>query len=150
VDRLPEDLDHEGAGDALPFTPEGGHTVLLSGYSFRSDARAATALADLLGCPVRPIQLVDPRLYHLDLTFCPLDGRRALVAPLGWDRLRPQGGGGPGARAAGPDRRGDAVVLRQLGGRGDHGGDAGGDAAGGAPARGVAASTWSSAGWTSS
>ena len=86
VDRLPEDLDHEGAGDALPFTPEGGHTVLLSGYSFRSDARAATALADLLACPVRPIQLVDPRLYHLDLTFCPLDGRRALVAPLGWDR----------------------------------------------------------------
>jgi N-dimethylarginine dimethylaminohydrolase len=86
VDRLPEELDHEGAGDALPFTPEGGHTVLLSGYSFRSDARAATALADLLRCPVRPVQLVDPRLYHLDLTFCPLDGRRALVAPLGWDR----------------------------------------------------------------
>jgi N-dimethylarginine dimethylaminohydrolase len=85
VDRLPADLDHEGAGDALPFTPEGGHTVLLSGYSFRSDARAATALADLLGCAVRPVQLVDPRLYHLDLTFCPLDGRRALVAPLGWD-----------------------------------------------------------------
>jgi arginine dihydrolase len=85
VDRLPEDLDHEGAGDALPFTPEGGRTVLLSGYSFRSDARAATALADLLGCPVRPVQLVDPRLYHLDLTFCPLDGRRAMVAPLGWD-----------------------------------------------------------------
>jgi N-dimethylarginine dimethylaminohydrolase len=85
VVRLPADLDHEGAGDALPFTPVGGHTVLLSGYSFRSDARAATDLADLLGCPVRPIQLVDPRLYHLDLTFCPLDGRRALVAPLGWD-----------------------------------------------------------------
>jgi len=85
VDRLPADLDHEGAGDALPFTPEGGRTVLLSGYSFRSDARAATELAALLGCPVRPIQLVDPRLYHLDLTFCPLDDRRAIVAPLGWD-----------------------------------------------------------------
>ena len=32
-----------------------------------------------------PLQLVDPRLYHLDLTFCPLDGRRAIAAPLGWD-----------------------------------------------------------------
>jgi N-dimethylarginine dimethylaminohydrolase len=85
VDRLPDDTDHEGAGDALPFTPEGGRTVVLSGYSFRSDAGAATELADLLGCPVRPIQLVDPRLYHLDLTFCPLDGRRAIVAPTGWD-----------------------------------------------------------------
>jgi N-dimethylarginine dimethylaminohydrolase len=85
VDRLRHDLDHEGAGDALPFTPEGGHTVLLSGYSFRSDASAATDLSALLRCPVRPVQLVDPRLYHLDLTFCPLDGRRAIVAPLGWD-----------------------------------------------------------------
>lgn len=85
VDRLSADVDHEGAGDALPFTPDGGHTVLLSGYSFRSDATAATELSTLLGCPVRPIQLVDPRLYHLDLTFCPLDGRRAMIAPLGWD-----------------------------------------------------------------
>lgn len=85
VDRLPDALDHEGAGDALPFTPEKGPTVLLSGYSFRSDASAATALSGLLGCPVRSIQLVDPRLYHLDLTFCPLDARRAILAPLGWD-----------------------------------------------------------------
>jgi N-dimethylarginine dimethylaminohydrolase len=85
VDHLPAELDHEGAGDALPFTPEDGRTVLLSGYSFRSDAGAATELSTLLGCPVRPIQLVDPRLYHVDLTFCPLDARRAIVAPLGWD-----------------------------------------------------------------
>ncbi|HEX5365195.1 MAG TPA: arginine deiminase-related protein [Acidimicrobiales bacterium] len=85
VEWLPEGLDHEGAGDALPFTPEGGRTVLLSGYAPRSDAPAATALSRLLGCPVRPVQLVDPRLYHLDLTFCPLDDRRAMVAPRGWD-----------------------------------------------------------------
>jgi N-dimethylarginine dimethylaminohydrolase len=85
VDRLPAELDHEGAGDALPFTPEDGRPVLLSGYSFRSDAGAATQLSALLKCPVRPIQLVDPRLYHVDLTFCPLDSRRAIVAPLGWD-----------------------------------------------------------------
>jgi N-dimethylarginine dimethylaminohydrolase len=83
---LPGGMDHEGAGDALPFTPEGGRTVLLSGYSFRSDATAGTALSRLLGCPVRPIELVDERLYHLDLTFCPLDGRRAMCAPSGWDR----------------------------------------------------------------
>jgi arginine dihydrolase len=85
VDHLPADLDHEGAGDGLPFTPKDGRTVLLSGYSFRSDAGAATELSSLLACPVRPIQLVDPRLYHVDLTFCPLDARHAIVAPLGWD-----------------------------------------------------------------
>jgi N-dimethylarginine dimethylaminohydrolase len=83
---LPGSVDHEGAGDALPFTPEDGRTVLVSGYSFRSDAAAGTALSRLLGCPVRSIQLVDERLYHLDLTFCPLDERRALCAPDGWDR----------------------------------------------------------------
>jgi N-dimethylarginine dimethylaminohydrolase len=86
VDRLPAELDHEGAGDALPFTPEGGETVLVSGYSFRSDAAAITELGRLLGCPIKAVQLVDPRLYHLDLTFCPLDDRHAIVAPTGWDR----------------------------------------------------------------
>ena len=86
VDRLPEELDHEGAGDALPFTSADGETVLVSGYSFRSDAAAITSLGALLGCPIKAVQLVDPRLYHLDLTFCPLDERRALCAPTGWDR----------------------------------------------------------------
>lgn len=86
VDRLPADVTHEGAGDALPFTPEGGRPVLVSGYSFRSDAAATTELARLLQCPVKTLQLVDPRLYHVDLTFCPLDERRAICAPMGWDR----------------------------------------------------------------
>ncbi len=81
VTRLPEDLDHEGAGDALPFA--GG---LLSGYRFRSDLPATTDLARLTGAPVRAIELVDERLYHIDITFCPLDDRHALCAPLGWDR----------------------------------------------------------------
>ena len=80
VDRLPEELRHEGAGDALPFGD-----VLLSGYRWRSDATAATELARITGSTVRPIELVDERLYHLDLTFCPLDDQRALCAPLGWD-----------------------------------------------------------------
>ena len=31
------------------------------------------------------MQLVQDRLYHLDLTFCPLDDRRAMVAPMAWD-----------------------------------------------------------------
>ncbi len=86
VDRLPAELDHEGAGDALPFTTADGHTVLVSGYSFRSDAAALAELGSLVGCPIKAVQLVDPRLYHLDLTFCPLDERRAMCAPMGWDR----------------------------------------------------------------
>jgi N-dimethylarginine dimethylaminohydrolase len=80
VDELPEDVHHEGAGDALPF---GG--VLVSGYLFRSDAASHGHISRLTGAPVRSVELADPRLYHLDLTFCPLDARRAIVAPDGWD-----------------------------------------------------------------
>ena len=83
--RLPDALGHEGAGDALPFMAAGRPPVLLSGYRPRSDAAAGAALSQLLGCPVRTVELVDERLYHVDLTFCPLDERRALCAPLGWD-----------------------------------------------------------------
>jgi N-dimethylarginine dimethylaminohydrolase len=82
---LPEELDHEGAGDALPFFDERGRAVLLSGYRPRSDAAAATVVAGLLDVPVRSVELVDERLYHVDLTFCPLDDRHAICAPLGWD-----------------------------------------------------------------
>ncbi|MBV9951797.1 MAG: amidinotransferase [Acidimicrobiia bacterium] len=80
VDRLPVELAHEGAGDALPFG-----NGLLSGYRFRSDLPATTSLSRLTGAPVRAIELVDERLYHVDITFCPLDDRRALCAPMGWD-----------------------------------------------------------------
>jgi N-dimethylarginine dimethylaminohydrolase len=85
VRRLPTELDHEGAGDALPFFGADGRAVLLSGYRPRSDAAAGSVLSGLLGCPVRSVELVDERLYHVDLTFCPLDDRRAICAPLGWD-----------------------------------------------------------------
>jgi N-dimethylarginine dimethylaminohydrolase len=80
IDELPIGVCHEGAGDALPF---GG--VLISAYRFRSDATAHAYLSRLTGAAVRSIELVDERLYHFDLTFCPLDDRRAIVAPLGWD-----------------------------------------------------------------
>ena len=80
VAELPEGVSHEGAGDSLPF-----RGVFLSGYRYRSDAGAHGPLSRLLGAPVRPVELADPRLYHLDLTFCPLDERRAMVAPHCWD-----------------------------------------------------------------
>ena len=80
VEQLPEHVHHEGAGDALPFG-----SVLLSGYRFRSDAASHAYLSRLTGAAVRSVELADERLYHLDLTFCPLDARRAMVAPDGWD-----------------------------------------------------------------
>ena len=86
VDRLPAELDHEGAGDALPFTPEDGRTVLLSGYSFRSDAGAATAAVVAAGVPgpahpARRPPAVPPRPHVLPARRA----ARRSCAPLGWD-----------------------------------------------------------------
>jgi N-dimethylarginine dimethylaminohydrolase len=80
VDRLPETVRHEGAGDALPFGE-----VLVSGYRWRSDAASHHELSRLIEWPVRSVELVDTRFYHLDITFCPLDDRHALAVPAAWD-----------------------------------------------------------------
>lgn len=80
VDELPGTQPHEGAGDALPF---GG--ALVGGHRWRSDARAQASLAALTGATLRLVELADERLYHLDMTFCPLDERRALVTPEAYD-----------------------------------------------------------------
>jgi N-dimethylarginine dimethylaminohydrolase len=80
IDPLPGDVDQEGAGDALPFGD-----VLVAGYRWRSDARSHADLSRLTGAAVRSVELTDVRLYHLDLTFCPLDDRRAIAAPVAWD-----------------------------------------------------------------
>ncbi len=91
--KLDMDDAFEGAGDALPFglddTEDGGspHPVLVSGYRTRSSVRAHAELSRILGVPVRSVELTDDRYYHLDLVFCPLDSRRALVAAQGLDRF---------------------------------------------------------------
>lgn len=79
---LPGDLRQEGAGDALPFQPrENAEPLLVAGYGIRSDCGAAGALARRLGVRVEPLELADPRFYHLDLGFCPLAPGRAMVVP---------------------------------------------------------------------
>lgn len=80
VTSLPSRVVQEGAGDALPF----GH-VLVAGYRTRSSASAYPVLTARTGWPVRAVALRDPRYYHLDLTFCPLDERRAMVVPSALD-----------------------------------------------------------------
>jgi len=73
----PAGLCFEGAGDAL-FC---GDTLFL-GHGFRTDAAVADWLAARFGLAVVPLELVDPRFYHLDTCFCPLDARTALAAPV--------------------------------------------------------------------
>ncbi len=78
--ELPEGMDFEGAGDAL-FCGE----TLYAGYIIRSDASAEQWVAELMGCRVIPLQLVDPHFYHLDTCFCPLDATTAAWYPPAFD-----------------------------------------------------------------
>jgi N-dimethylarginine dimethylaminohydrolase len=80
VERLPHSYYFEGAGDAL-FCGE----TLYAGYRFRSDARSHLWIGERLGVEVLPVELVDPRFYHLDTCFCPLADDAAVYYPGAFD-----------------------------------------------------------------
>lgn len=77
---LPEDVFFEGAGDALRCGSQ-----LFAGYHFRSEIRSHAALADILGERVLSLQLTDPRYYHLDTCFCPLENGKLMWYPPAFD-----------------------------------------------------------------
>ena len=77
---LPKDLYFEGEGDALF-----GGDVLFCGYKFRTDINSHRAVADILGCLVISVELVDPRFYHIDTCFCPLPDGGAFWFPEAFD-----------------------------------------------------------------
>jgi N-dimethylarginine dimethylaminohydrolase len=69
------------SSDVAPF-----RGCLVAGYGFRTTLSAHETLARLVQKQVLSIKFVDPRFYHLDISFCPLDDRRAIVAPAAWSR----------------------------------------------------------------
>jgi N-dimethylarginine dimethylaminohydrolase len=71
----------EGAGDAR-FC---GDTIF-AGYRIRSEIRGPVEIGDVLQCRVIPLELVDPRFYHLDTCFCPLTAGSAIYFPGAFDR----------------------------------------------------------------
>lgn len=86
IDRLPHTLVHEGAGDALPFG-NGKNKVLLSGFRTRTEAASHGYLSRLTGAAIKSLELVDDRLYHIDLAFTPLSDTKAMIATMGFDRF---------------------------------------------------------------
>ncbi|HXG12071.1 MAG TPA: arginine deiminase-related protein [Gemmataceae bacterium] len=80
VEHLPEGMYFEGAGDALFCGP-----VLFAGYRIRSDVRAHQYLAGVIGRQVLPLELINPRFYHLDTCFCPLAPGEAIYYPAAFD-----------------------------------------------------------------
>ena len=76
VHELPRSLSFEGAGDAL-FVGD----RLFCGYGFRTDRESHHPVARILEVDVVSLELIDPRFYHLDTCFCPLDATNVLAAP---------------------------------------------------------------------
>jgi N-dimethylarginine dimethylaminohydrolase len=76
VHSMPADVAFEGAGDAL-FVGD----RLFAGYGMRTDRAAHPLVARALGVDVVSLELIDPRFYHLDTCFCPLNDSTVLFAP---------------------------------------------------------------------
>jgi N-dimethylarginine dimethylaminohydrolase len=70
------------AGDAFLF---GDSLVVAAGP--RTDLATHAVLSRALGVRVASIPVVHEALYHLDLSFCPLDETRAIVAPAAYDAV---------------------------------------------------------------
>ncbi len=71
---------HLEAGDAFAWGDG-----LVVGYGPRTDDLGLKARATDLGVRVRGLRITHPGMYHLDLAFCPLDDRRAIVCPEAFD-----------------------------------------------------------------
>jgi N-dimethylarginine dimethylaminohydrolase len=88
---------NEGEGDLLVV----GETIL-AGRGFRTDPRAHAEAARVLGREVVPLDLVDPRYYHLDTALAVLDDTTVAWLPEAFC---------PRSRAVLQERFPDAVVA---------------------------------------
>lgn len=76
VDVVAPAAVNEGEGD---FAWAYGRILAASG--FRADPHARAELAATFGLPVVPLELVDPRFYHLDVALAVLDERTVAYYP---------------------------------------------------------------------
>jgi ornithine--oxo-acid transaminase len=79
---LPRDTPFEGEGDAL-FSADG--SLLWAGHGTRTLEASHVALQRLWDVKVVSLRLIDPRFYHLDTCFAPLEDGSLLYYPPAFD-----------------------------------------------------------------
>lgn len=79
---LPPSIFFEGEGDAL-FSEDG--SVLWAGYGMRTDRESHPWIARAFDVKVISLRLIDPRFYHLDTCFAPLEEDYLLYYPAAFD-----------------------------------------------------------------
>jgi N-dimethylarginine dimethylaminohydrolase len=75
---LPEDLFHEGAGDAIW---DAERRLFWCGYGPRSSQGAIGVIRKTFGHETVALELATEQFYHLDTCFCPLAGGKVLYYP---------------------------------------------------------------------
>jgi len=82
--NIPHAIPFEGEGDAL-FSTDG--RCLWAGHGPRTSASSHRALREAWDVPVVPLHLIDPRFYHLDTCFAPLEGGYVMYFSEAFDHL---------------------------------------------------------------
>jgi N-dimethylarginine dimethylaminohydrolase len=81
---IPRSTPFEGEGDAL-FATAGA--CLWAGHGPRTALSSHRALRHIWDIPVVPLHLIDPRFYHLDTCFAPLEGGYVMYFPEAFDHV---------------------------------------------------------------
>jgi ornithine--oxo-acid transaminase len=81
---IPRTTPFEGEGDAL-FSTDG--RCLWAGHGPRTALSSHRTLHEIWDIPVVPLHLIDPRFYHLDTCFAPLQGGYIMYFPDAFDHL---------------------------------------------------------------
>ena len=95
VESLPPGMYQEGAGDC---SWDAGRQLFWAGHGQRSRRQACDAIAEYFGAKVVPLELVDPRFYHVDTCLSPLASGHIVYFPAafskaGRERLEREAGG---------------------------------------------------------
>lgn len=99
VEKLPDDLVLEGAGDCQW---DQTRNLFWMGYGPRSDAAARDVVEEVFGVPVVGLELADPRFYHVDTALCSLPRGEVMYFPAAF---------APEARAAIKERVPTSLLI---------------------------------------
>jgi N-dimethylarginine dimethylaminohydrolase len=82
--QLPKGLWQEGAGECIW---DGTRQMFWAGFGQRSSFEAIDRIGGFFGVPVRGLELVSSRFYHLDTCFAVLSGGEVLYYPPAFSKL---------------------------------------------------------------
>ncbi len=84
VAQQPKDVWQEGAGDCIW---DASRQMFWVAFGPRSSFELLASLKDFFGAPMKGLELVSGRFYHLDTCFVPLSGGEILYYPPAFSKL---------------------------------------------------------------